>query len=203
MSVAELKAKGNAEFAAKRYEAAIQHYTDAIAAVQGEADAPHVLYSNRSACHAGLKDYEKALEDAEKTIELNPSFAKGYGRKGGALHGAHRFDESIKAFEEGLKIAPTDAGLKKGLEEVQKAQESVSGFVRAQTVRHPLTDAHHSRWQDGPGGSMGKMFQDPQLFQKLSANPKTAPLLADQSFVAKLNALQKNPNDVMGAFQDP
>ena len=115
-----------------------------------------------------------------QTIELNPGFAKGYGRKGGALHGARRFDESVKAFEEGLKIAPTDAGLKKGLEEVQKAQES-----------------------DGPGGQMGKMFQDPQLFQKLAANPKTASLLADQSFVQKLNALQKNPNDAMSAFQDP
>lgn len=66
MSVAELKAKGNAEFAAKRYEAAIQHYSDAIAAASGEADAPHVLYSNRSACYSGLKDYTKALEDAEK-----------------------------------------------------------------------------------------------------------------------------------------
>lgn len=120
------------------------------------------------------------LSSVSQTIELNPGFAKGYGRKGGALHGARRFDESVKAFEEGLKIAPADAGLKKGLEEVQKAQES-----------------------DGPGGQMGKMFQDPQLFQKLAANPKTASLLADQSFVQKLNALQKNPNDAMSAFQDP
>ncbi|CAO1616829.1 unnamed protein product [Parajaminaea phylloscopi] len=181
MSVAELKSKGNAEFAAKRYEAAIQHYTEAIAAASGEADAPHVLYSNRSACHAGLKDYTKALEDAEKTIELNPSFAKGYGRKGGALHGARRYDESIEAFEQGLKIAPADAGLKKGLEEVQRAKDS----------------------EDGPGAPMGKMFQDPDLFAKLAKNPKTASLLADQSFVQKLQHLQKNPADAMGAFQDP
>lgn len=66
MSVAELKAKGNDEFSAKNYEAAIKHYSDAIAAASGEADAPHVLYSNRSACYAGLRQWEKALEDADK-----------------------------------------------------------------------------------------------------------------------------------------
>jgi stress-induced-phosphoprotein 1 len=65
-SVAELKAKGNADFAAKRYEEAISHYTAAIEAAKGEADAPHVLYSNRSACYSGLKNYEQALADAEK-----------------------------------------------------------------------------------------------------------------------------------------
>lgn len=185
MSVAELKAKGNAEFAAKRFTEAIKHYSDAIAAAKGEADAPHVLYSNRSACYSGLKEYEKALEDAEKTIELNSSFAKGYGRKGGALHGAHRFDEAIAAFNQGLKIAPTDAALKKGLESVQQAKEAEESGA------------------SGPGAGMGKMFADPQLFEKLSANSKTAPLLADAAFMQKLKHLQKNPGDAMSAFQDP
>lgn len=181
MSVAELKAKGNAAFAAKDYATAIGHYTDAINAATGEQDAVHVLYSNRSACHSGLKEWEKALEDADATIKANPSFAKGYGRKGGALHGARKLEEAMEAYEEGLKIAPADAALKKGLEDVRRAQDS----------------------DMGPGAGMGKMFQDPQMFQKLSANPKTAPLLADASFVAKLKQMQTNPNEAMTAFQDP
>lgn len=57
----------------------------------------------------------------EQTIKLNPSFAKGYGRKGGALHGARQFDEAIAAYEEGLKIAPGDAALQKGLTDVKRA----------------------------------------------------------------------------------
>jgi stress-induced-phosphoprotein 1 len=66
-SVAELKAKGNAAFSAKNYDEAIQHYSDAIAAASDPtADAVHVLYSNRSACYSGLKQWEKALEDAEQ-----------------------------------------------------------------------------------------------------------------------------------------
>lgn len=47
----------------------------------------HVLYSNRSGAYASKKEFDKALEDATKTTELNPDWAKGYGRKGAALHG--------------------------------------------------------------------------------------------------------------------
>jgi stress-induced-phosphoprotein 1 len=46
-----------------------------------------VLYSNRSGAYASLKNYQKALEDANKTTEIKPDWAKGWGRKGAALHG--------------------------------------------------------------------------------------------------------------------
>jgi tetratricopeptide (TPR) repeat protein len=49
MSADELKAKGNAAFAAKNYDEAIDFFSQGIA-----LDASnHVLYSNRSACYAG------------------------------------------------------------------------------------------------------------------------------------------------------
>lgn len=47
----------------------------------------HVLYSNRSGAYASLKNFDKAFEDAEKTTEIKPDWAKGWGRKGTALHG--------------------------------------------------------------------------------------------------------------------
>jgi stress-induced-phosphoprotein 1 len=47
----------------------------------------HVLYSNRSGAYASLKDYTKALEDANKVVEIKPDWSKGWGRKGTALHG--------------------------------------------------------------------------------------------------------------------
>jgi hypothetical protein len=36
------------------------------------------------------------------------------------------------------------------------------------------------------------MFSDPNIFGKLAANPKTAPFLADQSFVQKVCWIQIN-----------
>ena len=47
----------------------------------------HVLYSNRSGAYASKKEFENALEDANKTTEIKPDWAKGWGRKGSALHG--------------------------------------------------------------------------------------------------------------------
>lgn len=40
----------------------------------------------------------------------------------------------------------------------------------------------------GDPTGMAKIFQDPSLFAKLAANPKTAPLLADPSFMTKVCA---------------
>ncbi|KAJ1023455.1 hypothetical protein NDA16_003072 [Ustilago loliicola] len=185
MSVADLKAKANAAFASKDYQGAIQHYNDAIAAASSPEDAVHVLYSNRSACYAGLKDWSHALEDAEACISANPSFAKGYGRKGAALHGARKLEEAVDAYEAGIKIAPEDAGLKKGLADVKRAVENEAA--------------------NGPGmeAGLGQMFSDPQLFAKLSTNPKTASLLSDPAFMTKLKSIQANPKEAGMAFQDP
>jgi stress-induced-phosphoprotein 1 len=47
------------------------------------------------------------------------------------------------------------------------------------------------------------MFSDPQLIQKLAANPKTSKLLADPSFMMKLQQMKQNPNDTQAMFQDP
>ncbi|CDR98688.1 probable STI1-Hsp90 cochaperone [Sporisorium scitamineum] len=185
MSVADLKAKGNAAFAAKDYQGAIQNYNDAIAAATSPEDNIHVLYSNRSACYAGLRDWNKALEDAEACIKANPSFAKGYGRKGAALHGARKLEEAVDAYDAGLNIAPEDVGLKKGMADVRRAVEN-------EAANGP-----------GPEASLGQMFNDPQLFAKLSANPKTAGLLSDPAFMAKLKSIQANPKEASMAFQDP
>jgi stress-induced-phosphoprotein 1 len=47
------------------------------------------------------------------------------------------------------------------------------------------------------------MFRDPQLLPKLAANPSTAPLLADASFMAKLQELQTSPQASAEFLSDP
>jgi stress-induced-phosphoprotein 1 len=54
-----------------------------------------------------------------------------------------------------------------------------------------------------PMGGLGGMFNDPQLIQKLAANPKTSKLLADPSFMMQLQRIKNNPNDTQSIFQDP
>ena len=54
-----------------------------------------------------------------------------------------------------------------------------------------------------PTAGLGGMFNDPQLIQKLAANPKTSKFLADPTFMAKLSAMQKNPGGSQDIFSDP
>lgn len=62
MQAAALKDQGNKAFAAKRYDEAIEIFTQAIALDPSN----HVLYSNRSAAKAGKKMWAEALADAEE-----------------------------------------------------------------------------------------------------------------------------------------
>lgn len=43
------------------------------------------------------------------------------------------------------------------------------------------------------GDPFGNMFNDPQLYQKLAANPKTSPYLSDAAFMQKIQQLKSNP----------
>lgn len=147
----------------------------------------HILYSNRSAAHASKKDWDSALKDADKTIEIKPDWPKGYGRKGAALHGVGDLLGANDAYEAGLKHDANNAQLKSGLASVEKAmqQEAGGGFG------------------GDPTGGLGKMFNDPNMIQKLANNPKTASYLADPTFMVKLQQLQQNPQMSPDMFSDP
>jgi stress-induced-phosphoprotein 1 len=54
-------------------------------------------------------------------IQVNSSWAKGYLRKGAALHGLHRYDDAIEAYETGLTFEDSPS-MRKGLQEVKDAQ---------------------------------------------------------------------------------
>ncbi|EGX95462.1 heat shock protein [Cordyceps militaris CM01] len=185
-SADELKALGNKAIADKNFDDAIDHFTQAIA-LQPEN---HILYSNRSAAYASKKDWDAALKDAEKTTEIKPDWPKGWGRKGAALHGQGDLLGANDAYVEGLKHDANNAQLKSGLASVEKAmQQEAGGFPGA--------------GGDDPGAGLARMFNDPQLLQKLASNSKTSSYLSDPSFMAKLQQLQKNPQMTTEMFSDP
>ena len=68
----ELKNKGNTAFSAGDFKTAVELFTSGIAL----DPTNHVLYSNRSAAYASLKQYQEALVDADKTIQIQPSWGK-------------------------------------------------------------------------------------------------------------------------------
>ncbi|CCG24152.1 Sti1 protein [Candida orthopsilosis Co 90-125] len=165
----EYKAEGNKYFAAKEFEKAIESFTKAI---EASPEPNHVLYSNRSGSYASLKEYDQALKDAEECIKINPSWAKGYNRVGGAQFGLGNLEDAQKAYEKCLSLDSNNAQAKEGLKSVENA-------IKA-------------RNSSGDMG-LGAIFRDPNLITKLKSNPKTSELMKDPDLVAKVLQIQANP----------
>ncbi|XP_041128266.1 uncharacterized protein LOC121326806 isoform X3 [Polyodon spathula] len=66
-----------------RFEVAVTYFTNAIKFNPKE----YKLFGNRSFFYERLKEYDKALNDAEISLSLCPSWTEGYLRKGKALAG--------------------------------------------------------------------------------------------------------------------
>ncbi|KAF8379280.1 hypothetical protein HHK36_028713 [Tetracentron sinense] len=177
----EAKAKGNAAFSAGRFDEAVRFFSEAI----DLAPTNHVLYSNRSAAHASLHQYSDALSDAKKTVELKPDWSKGYSRLGAAHVGLHSFDDAISAYKKGLELDPSNEALKSGLSDAQSS-------------------ASRSRAPPSPSSSspFGNIFQGPELWAKLTADPSTRAFLQQPDFVKMIQDIQKNPNNLNMYLKD-
>lgn len=175
MSAAEFKAEGNKHLQGGNYEAAIASYTKAI-----ELDGTdHTFFSNRSAAYLSKGQAEEALVDAEKVIEIKTDWAKGYSRKGAALHALKRYEDALSAYDAGLEKCPGDTGLTGGRDDVMNAMAPGPGV--------------------GGMPGMGGLFS-PEMLSKLAGHPKWATRLADPAFQMKLKMANSNPNMLM---QDP
>lgn len=96
----DLREKGNTLFKEGRYAEARDKYTEALKYDPSNA----VIYSNRSAAHSKLQNYELALGDALKCIECKPQWAKGFVRKFIALEALHRYDEVMQSACSGFRL---------------------------------------------------------------------------------------------------
>ena len=167
------KEQGNAQFKAKMFEKAIEFYTQAIAENPGD----HTIYGNRSASYNNLKQYDMALQDGEKCIQLKPDWAKGHQRKAMALHGMNKLAESTQAYREALKYDPDNAQIIGGLQSVQRDQQAAA-MGGGMPGGFPMGGGGN-----GGLGGMGGMFGGPEAEAKLKANPRIAKYFEDPKFV--------------------
>lgn len=72
----EKKNSGNDLYKIKRYDAALQLYTDAI----NLCPETPAYYGNRAATYMMLGDYKAALRDAKQSVQIDAFFEKGYMR---------------------------------------------------------------------------------------------------------------------------
>lgn len=56
-------------------------------------------YSNRAACYTKLGALPEGLKDANKCIELDDTFVKGYSRKGAIQFFMKEYDKALETYQ--------------------------------------------------------------------------------------------------------
>ncbi|KAI8464222.1 MAG: hypothetical protein J3K34DRAFT_526386 [Monoraphidium minutum] len=100
-AVCELREQGNAAFRSGDYLRAAAAYTKAIKAEPDSA----VLYSNRSLALMKLNKLTKALADAERATQLDPSCVKGWYRQAQILETQGHLEQAVSVLKEGSEAA--------------------------------------------------------------------------------------------------
>ncbi|BFU18651.1 protein phosphatase, putative [Entamoeba histolytica HM-1:IMSS-B] len=138
--------QGGQYFKQGDFTRALQMYNKAILEEPEQA----VHYSNRAICYIKLECYKAAISDAERCVEIDPNFVKGYYRQASAFAALGQLQEAISACEKAKKLSPKDGminSMLKGLKEKRREQlffEAISVEDEKQTISWRDIDASTS-----------------------------------------------------------
>ncbi|GET93010.1 hypothetical protein, conserved [Leishmania tarentolae] len=175
----ELKARGNEAFAAKKFEEAVTLYEKAIE----EDSTNYIYYNNRAAAYHELKNYAKAIEDANKSIEIEDN-AKAHARLGAALWAQMKYREAKKEFEEAARMDPSKTSIKDSIHALEKLinpMASTSAYANRHGVPHPYEYARAAAAANAAVQTYGGEF--------VSVETGTIGLVVDMAVIV-LSALQ-------------
>ncbi|KAJ4746847.1 Hsp70-Hsp90 organizing protein 1 [Rhynchospora pubera] len=170
----EEREKGNEFFKQMKYPEAIKHYTEAL---KRNPKDPKV-YSNRAACYTKLGALPEGLKDAEKCIELDPTFTKGYTRKGAVQFFMKEYEKALQTYQEGLKHDPNNQELQDG---VRRCVEQINKASRGDLTPEELQERQ------------AKAMQDPEI-QGILTDPIMRQVLVD---------FQENPSAAQKHLKNP
>lgn len=123
---------GNKAFQIEDYKKAMDCYTKAIDNSQDKPSA--ILHTNRASVYNKLYDAENAIQDANKAIELDKTYGKGYLRKAQALISQDNTDEARAVLKEGIE---NDASNNQEMKDLFELLEREHKLDTAYDMNHP------------------------------------------------------------------
>lgn len=199
MSKAAAQAKkneGNTFFKNKNFPQAIEKYTEAISLDPSDV----TFYSNRSACHAALNQWQEAHDDGRQCVMTDKTFVKGYYRAALACQSMGNLDGALDFIKRGLGIDSGNADLKKMSKEIEDSQR-VSKL-------ESMTSTAESQLKDGDIYGAFKTLDaalrlDPTSSKLNALNDKVRPLYekAEKQRVSKLDNKEKLKDDADNLFK--
>lgn len=131
----ELQRRSKAAVQAKQWHDAVTLYTKAIECCgqTNDSDSRYqhslpltraTLYANISLCLGKMNRWTEAVTNAQQSVDIDPTYMKGWYRLGQARAMEKEYTQAIAAFEKAIAIDPTNSVLQKELEKCQVALEA-------------------------------------------------------------------------------
>ena len=111
----DFRLQGNDAFGTKDYKRALDLYQKSVGC--------HPMaksYANIAATLCKLGEYDEAAQAAERATALDPSWAKGWWRRGVVSDLQKTFYDSVKYYEIAVEISPKEKAFSKSLNEAKK-----------------------------------------------------------------------------------
>ncbi|KAG5495032.1 hypothetical protein JKF63_02084 [Porcisia hertigi] len=139
--------------------AACYSYTEALQAKGKDTKLTSVIYANRSLAQFIIGNYGHALEDAQRSIILNPNYRKAYYRAAKSALALKKYDMGLQLLEKGCRVIdpPMDAATqaefadlekecvvakdKKGSEEAKQRRTAHSQAAKVSNVARAITSS--------------------------------------------------------------
>lgn len=115
----KMKADGNADYKAGRWQAAIDKYSEALEVDPLNKGTNSKLLQNRALCRVQLKDYNGAISDCERAISLDPTYTKAKKTKATALGQSGDWESAVRELKDLQEQDPQDGSIAK---ELRKAE---------------------------------------------------------------------------------
>jgi serine/threonine-protein phosphatase 5 len=143
----DLKERGNIELTKGHLLQAIQLYSEGIEYAPTNA----ILLSNRAHAYTQVENYGLALNDADRAIELDPTYVKGYYRRASANYALNHFQLARKDFRTVVKLKPKDRDARAKLQACDKAvrEEAFALAIQAEQTA-PLSSTYDASKMDIP-----------------------------------------------------
>lgn len=111
----QAREKGRAAFKAQQWEEAIVQFT----AVLEQNPSDVICLSIRSSAYQKVGKLTLALADAHQTIQVQPTYVRGYIRKACILRAMKEYSQEVENYLVGLEHCPANPSLLKGLQGAQ------------------------------------------------------------------------------------
>jgi len=105
-----------------------------------------VLYNLFGAVLSNQKNFDKAVINYKKSIEINPDYAEGHNNLGSVLYQLGKFNEAIDSYQRAIKINPEYAEAYNNLGNVydinEKVDEAILNYKKAIKINANFVEAY-------------------------------------------------------------